>query len=133
MKHIDNSRLRREVDPEKWRDCLCLLALGFLVFVSGLLIAVQHFQCLRFGYQIEQLKAQRLAAEEWNHHLRLQHASLADPQRIDRLARKEIGLAPPEPQQVIALSDRAKTPTQAVQSELARNFSVASRDPSCEQ
>src|SRR5258708_32193655 len=69
LKHIDNSRLRREVSREKSRDCLSLLGLGILVFIFGLLFAVQHFQGVRFGYQIEQLKAQRSTMKEWNHQL----------------------------------------------------------------
>jgi cell division protein FtsL len=101
LKHIDNSRLRREVDSEKRRECFSLLGLGILVFLSVLLFAGQHFQCVRNGYQIEQLKAERAALEEWNHQLRLEQASLADPQRIDTLARGELGLVSPRPQQVI--------------------------------
>lgn len=103
VKPIDNSRLRREVDPKKRRECYSLLGLGVLVFLFVLLFARQHFQCVQYGYQIEQLKKQRAELEEWNHQLRLEQASLADPQRIDTRARKELGLAPPGPQQVIRI------------------------------
>jgi cell division protein FtsL len=132
VKHIDNSRLRREVDREKSRHCLSLLGLGIMVFLLGLLFAVQHFQCLRLGYQIEQLKAQRSALEEWNHQLRLEQASLADPQRIDTLARNKLGLASPEPQQVIALGQQAPVQERAGTPEFARNFSVAAGESSRE-
>ena len=101
VKRIDNSRLRREVDREKRRECYSLLGLGILVFLFGLLYAWQHFDCVRYGYQIEQLKSQQSALEEWNRELRLTQASLADPQRIDALARQGLGLGPPKPQQVI--------------------------------
>jgi cell division protein FtsL len=100
--------------------------LGILVFIFGLLFAVQHFQGVRFGYQIEQLKAQRSTMKEWNHQLCLEQASLADPQRIDRLARKKLGLASPEPEQVISLESGRGTPTGSTRPELARNFSAAS-------
>jgi cell division protein FtsL len=132
VKHIDNSRVRREVDRSKSRDCLSLLGLGVLVFLLGFLFALQHFQCLRFGYQIEQLKAQKSATEEWNHQLRLEQASLADPQRIDTLARKKLGLASPQPQQVILLGRPAEAPAQGGRPEFARNFSAAG-DASDEQ
>ncbi len=128
VKKIDNSRLRREVDVEKSRDCLGLLGLGVLIFVFVLLFALQHFECLRFGYQIEQLKSQQAALEEWNHQLRLEQASLADPQRIDRLARNKLGLASPRPQQVIHLGGEAR-PAETEPPELAHNFSEVSRDP----
>lgn len=97
-----------------------------MVFIFGLLFALQHFQGLRLGYQIEQLKAQRSAMEEWNHQLCLEQASLADPQRIDRLARKKLGLASPEPQQVIALDVGRSTSARSARPEFARNFSAAS-------
>ena len=124
LKRIDNSRLRREVDPEKRRECFSLLGLGILVFLFGLLFAWQHFECVRDGYQIEQRKAERAALEEWNRQLRLEQASLADPARIDALARKELGLVPPGPRQMIPLGDAA-SPAQVESPQLARNFTFA--------
>jgi cell division protein FtsL len=118
VKRIDNSRLRREVDPVKRRECFSLLGLCLLVFFSGLVFAWQHFQCVQYGYRIEQLKTQKSTMEDWNHQLRLEHASLADPQRIDRLARKELGLASPGPDQVIRVGPEGQ-PDSSV---LARNM-----------
>lgn len=119
-KRIDNSRLKREVDPVRRRECYGLLALSVLVFFFGLLFAWQHFQCVQFGYRIEQAKTQKASFEEWNHQLRLERASLADPQRIDYLARKRLGLVPPGPKQVIRV-----TPEDAQEnSVLARNMMV---------
>jgi cell division protein FtsL len=120
VKHIDNSRLRREVDPVKRRECFSLLGLCLVVFFSGLVFAWQHFQCVQYGYRIEQLKEQKATAEGWNHQLRLERASLADPERIDRLARKELGLQPPSPQQVIPVAP-AGEPRSTV---LARNMTA---------
>src|SRR6266568_2169092 len=103
VKRIDNSRVRRELNPDRRRQCFTLLGLCSLVFVCGLMLAWQHFQCVRTGYGIEQLKAQRSSLAEWNRELRLEQASLADPQRIDMLARAKLGLAPPTARQVIRL------------------------------
>src|SRR5579863_1345352 len=100
VKRIDNSRLRREVNPQQRRECFALLGLGVVVFAFVFLFAWQHFQCVSFGYQIEQLKSKQAALEEWNHELRIEQASLADPQRIDTLARQS-GLATPSAHQVI--------------------------------
>jgi cell division protein FtsL len=104
VKHIDNSRLKREVDPVRRRECYGLLGLGVLVFFFVLLFSWQHFQCVQFGYRIEQAKTQKASFEEWNHQLKLERASLADPQRIDYVARKQLGLVPPDPKQVIQVS-----------------------------
>jgi cell division protein FtsL len=91
--------------------------LGILVLLFCLLLARQHFQHIRYGYQIQELKGQRATLEEWNRRLRLEEASLADPQRIDAYARQKLGLAPPAPQQVIYIgpssSRRASDPVLA--------------------
>jgi cell division protein FtsL len=118
VKRIDNSRLRREVDPVRRRECFGLLGLCFFVFFFGLIFAWQHFQCVQYGYRLEQLKAQKATMEDWNHQLRLERASLADPQRIDRLAQKKLGLVAPSPQQVIRVGP-ASEPEGSV---LARNM-----------
>jgi len=102
-KRIDNSRLVREVELEKWREYFNLLGLGILVFVFVLLFSWQHLKCVQDGYEIEGLKAQRVKLQEWNRQLRLSEAGLADPQRIDTLARKD-GMVSPSPQQVIQWS-----------------------------
>jgi cell division protein FtsL len=114
VKRIDNSRLRREVDGEKRRECYGLLGLGALVFLFGLFYGFEHFACVRHGYQIEQLKLQRSALEHWNRELRLRQAALTDPQRIDLLARKGLGLAAPTPQQLITIGSSARTPANPV-------------------
>lgn len=118
VKRIDNSSLRREVDPVRRRECYSLLGLGIVAFLFCLVFAWQHFQCVQYGYQIEQLKAQQQTLEQWNHQLKLEQASLTDPQRIDRLARKELGLVSPSPQQVIRMGSDSE-PESSV---LARNL-----------
>jgi cell division protein FtsL len=102
-KRIDNSRLVREVGLEKCREYFSVLGVGILVFLSVLLYCWQHLQCVRAGYEIEDLKAQRVALQESNRQLLLAHAALTDPQRIDTLARKYLGMVSPSPQQVIPL------------------------------
>lgn len=123
-KRIDNSRLKREVDPVRRRECYGLLGLSVVVFFFGLLFAWQHFQCVQFGYRIEQAKTQKASFEEWNHQLRLERAALADPQRIDYLARKRLGLVPPDPKQVIRVTPEDEQDS----SVLARNVLVLGGD-----
>lgn len=122
LKRIDNSRLFREVNPERRRQCFSLLGLSVVAFMFFLLFAWQHFQCVRYGYQIETLKTQRAGLEEWNRQLRLDRAALSDPQRIDTLARQE-GLVPPGPRQVIQVGAEEETLSEGA-SELARNALV---------
>jgi cell division protein FtsL len=129
VKNVDNSRLVREVDPEKRRECFSLLGLGILVFLSVLLLSWQHLQCVRAGYEIEQLKVQRTALEEWEHQLVVEEAALANPERIDTLARKDLGMVSPSPQQVIQWGGAGPpSPQQPGSAEFARNFSAVDED-----
>jgi len=121
-KHIDNSRLVREVGLEKWREYVNLLGLGVLAFIFVLLCSWQHLECVQGGYQIEGLKGQLVKQQEWNHQLRLSQAGLADPQRIDTLARKDLGMVSPGPRQVIQWSGADAPSWQPPESvQLARN------------
>ncbi len=99
-KAIDNSRLVKEEDPRRNREMkqfgTALACLFLLVFTY----AWQHFKAIEYGYQIESAKRELSDKTEMNHALRLEDASLRDPERIDVLARR-MGLVPPEPGQVI--------------------------------
>ena len=101
-KTIDNSRLVKLEDPRRAREmkqfsfalcCLFLLVMGY---------ALQHFRAIEYGYKIETLRAQRDGLTEMNRALRLEEASLRDPERIDVMARK-LGMQSPQPGQVIRM------------------------------
>jgi len=128
VKPINNSRVVREVDLERRRECFSLLGLGFVVFLFVLMFAWQHFQCVRYGYQVEQIKAEYTTLEEQNHQYRLEQAALADPERIDTLARTRLGMVTLTPQQVIWVGAQSHAANSSESSELARNFSVGSGD-----
>src|ERR1700683_4969932 len=101
-KAIDNSRLVKVEDRGRNREMkqfgTALACLFLLVFTY----AWQHFTAIEYGYQIESAKRELSERTEMNHALRLEDASLRDPERIDVLARR-IGLVPPEPGQVIRM------------------------------
>jgi cell division protein FtsL len=109
-KSIDNSRLVKVEDPRRAREmkyfgialcCLCLLVMGY---------ALQHFRAIEYGYQIESLRGQRDGLLEMNRALRLEEASLRDPERIDVMARK-LGMQSPQPGQVMHLDANADVST----------------------
>lgn len=101
-KAIDNSRLVRVEDPRRGREMKQFgVALGCL-FLLVMTFAWQHFRAIEYGYKIESLKVQREGLIEENHALRLEQASLRDPQRIDTLAR-QLGLQSPQAGQVIRM------------------------------
>jgi cell division protein FtsL len=97
---IDNSRLVKVENPQKSREMrqfgVAMASLFFLVMT----FAWQHFRAIEYGYKIETLRVQRDGALEVNRALRLEEASLRDPERIDTLARK-LGLQSPQAGQVM--------------------------------
>ena len=101
-KAIDNSRLVKVEDPRRTREMRQFgIALGCL-FVLVMAYAFQHFKAIEYGYKIETLKSQRDGLVEMNRALRLEEASLRDPERIDRMAR-ELGLQSPQAGQVMRM------------------------------
>ena len=101
-KAIDNSRLVKVEDPRRAREMRQFgVALGCL-FLLVMAYAFQHFKAIEYGYKIEALKSQRDGLVEMNRGLRLEEASLRDPERIDRLAR-QLGLQSPQAGQVIRM------------------------------
>jgi len=98
-KNIDNSRVVKADDPQRAREMA-----GFFVAVAFLSIllmvyALQHFSSIEYGYKIEAQKKQREELIEANRALKLEEASLRDPERIDILARR-MGLTSPQAGQV---------------------------------
>jgi len=113
-KAIDNSRLVKVEDPRRAREMKHFgIALCFL-FLLVMGYAFQHFRAIEYGYKIESLRAERDGLTEMNRALRLEEASLRDPERIDVMARK-LGLQSPQPGQVIRMdaSDDTATPVMA--------------------
>ena len=101
-KRIDNSRLVKVADASRQREMLHFTIA--LVFLFALVIgyAWQHFSAIEYGYRIEALRTQRDSMVELNRALRLEEASLRDPERIDALA-QQMGLVAPQAGQVIRM------------------------------
>ena len=89
-------------DPGRNREMkqfgTALACLFLLVFTY----AWQHFRAIEYGYQIESSKRELSNLTEMNRSLRLEDASLRDPERIDVMARK-LGLQSPRPGQVMRM------------------------------
>ena len=101
-KHIDNSRLVKVEDPKRGREMRQFgIALGCF-FLLVMTYAWQHYTAIEYGYKIQALKMQRDELTEMKRALRLEEASLRDPERIDSLARR-LGLQSPQAGQVIQM------------------------------
>jgi len=105
-KNIDNSRLVKVEDPRRNHE---MKQFGTALAVLFLLVfgyTWQHFRAIEYGYQIEVAKRELGGLTEMNRALRLEDASLRNPERIDLLAR-QIGLVPPAPGQIIRMDASA--------------------------
>jgi cell division protein FtsL len=99
-KRIDNSRLVKAADPSRAREMRSFAcAMAFLLSLA-LIYGWQHFSSIEYGYRLEAQKQQVQQLEEQNRELRLTAAQLADPARIDTMARS-LGLTAPHPGQVV--------------------------------
>jgi cell division protein FtsL len=83
-----------------------LPVLGFI----SLLLAVSLFfvwsrvQVTGLEYEISQLESSLRGVQQETSNLRLEAASLSNPERIERVARKELGLHLPSAEQVITVN-----------------------------
>lgn len=109
LKQVDNSSIRKEID-RAWiaRFGTCLAMISLLV---GVLLAQEweRVQIREMGYQMERVRAERDEIQGQNHLLQVERASLRSPQRIDQIARIDLGMMPTSARQVMMLDAGAMT------------------------
>src|SRR5437868_11372471 len=103
-KRIINNNVIREADSKGHRDYVVVTILAAMFLFGLFAYGWQHYQWIQYGYRIEeaQKKMQRLA--EIGRQLRLERASLSNPQRIDSIARKQLGMVVPAPGQLVTFN-----------------------------
>jgi cell division protein FtsL len=94
VRELDRARVR-----EMWRWGAVLI--GFAVVL--VFTAFQHFQVLRHGYLLEDMRKQLLVQEEARRHLLLERAVLLAPQRIERIATRQLRLVEPDPASTVVI------------------------------
>jgi cell division protein FtsL len=104
-KHFDNSRLVKAPDPVRVREMRVFTAAVTVLFSLIMIYGLQHFSAIERSYRVEAEKQQLDQLREENRQLKLNEAQLTQPARIDTKAR-ELGLAAPQPGQVIHPSAR---------------------------
>ncbi len=102
-KDIRNNPIVREVDQARVRELWRSTAVGCLFVTLLLYSAWQHFELIRYGYRVGQLQQERAAEEQVNRHLRLQLQSLQRPQRIEQIARTQLKMVQPGPDDAVVL------------------------------
>jgi cell division protein FtsL len=113
VRRIDNSRLVKASDPVRARQMRVFSAAIAVLFSLIMVYGLQHFYAIESGYSVESEKQLRDQLREENRQLRLSEAQLTQPGRIDSMAR-QLGLAEPQPGQVVHPNARAESGTPAV-------------------
>jgi cell division protein FtsL len=104
-KRIINSNVIREADVKSHRDYLVVTVLGAMFLLGLFVYAWQHYQWIQYGYRIQEAQKKKEHLAEISRQLRLERATLRTPQRIDAIARRELGMVIPAPGQLVTLSD----------------------------
>jgi cell division protein FtsL len=124
-KAIDNSRLVRTADPIREREMRIFTATVVLCFLMLFGYVGQHLRSIEYGYKIEDLRATRDQLADVNRTLKLEEATLKDPERINALA-GQMGLALPAVGQVQRMDNAGALGSGAPVMARANNISVVS-------
>ena len=109
-KKIDNSRVIRPIDGRCRLEYICLTLLGAIFVVGALSYAWQQYQWIQHGYAIGVAQTRVEELRETGRQLRIERATLNNPQRIDALARGELGMVGPSARQVVTLEVGFRNP-----------------------
>lgn len=82
-----------------------ILLVGGILFLGLLFYVWQHLQVVRFGYQLEQLRATRATLIQEGKELRVELGRLRSLKRVEQLARSKLGMVNPVPGQVIFVEE----------------------------
>jgi len=98
---INNANVVRDADTKYRREYVgmtCLFgAFLFCLFFYGW----QHYRWITAGYKIEEAQKQKEQLTEVGRQLRLERESLRNLQRIDEIARHDLGMVLPAPGQIV--------------------------------
>jgi cell division protein FtsL len=102
-KAVRNEQLVRELDKKRHREFFWVAFLGVIVALAVIVYAWPHFELIRLGYRMEELREKRDELVRLKHHLELQRATESDPARIESIARTELGMIYPRPEQILVV------------------------------
>jgi cell division protein FtsL len=99
LKEYGNPRVRRERDVASLRRQIVLLVCGLLT-AGGFVVAVgQHFTAVRYGYESEQLRTERVRLAAERERLLLELNAATSPGALEQAARG-IGMRSPQASQI---------------------------------
>ena len=102
-KPVDNSRVVRQVDPRSRREILLVILLVAVLAAFLGLYAWPALEIRRSGQAGVELDREKQRLVEENRKLRLEKAALENLRRVEDVARRQLGLAPPPPERSIVI------------------------------
>jgi cell division protein FtsL len=117
---VRNNPVVREVDRQRQRELWWWAAVGSVLVVVLLFTALQQFNLIRYGYEIERMQRQRVAEERLNRQLLLELETLRAPQRLQEIATGELRLVTPTMAEAVVIE-------RVISAEPPSNALVASR------
>lgn len=94
-KDVRNNPIVREADRRQGHEFLRTAGVWALILLMGLFAAWQHFEVIRHGYEIEKVLKEKAEEEAINRRLRLQIETLRSPERIERIATRDLRMIVP--------------------------------------
>ncbi|MEE8112393.1 MAG: cell division protein FtsL [Acidobacteriota bacterium] len=105
-----NARLIRERDRKTTRDLLLLVLISSVLLLPLLLYVRQRMEFVRYGYRLEALTRELNQMEDRNRQLLVERASLRSLERVEKIARKNLGLVEQNRFEVVALNLEMASP-----------------------
>jgi cell division protein FtsL len=102
-KAVRNEQLVRELDRKRHKELFRVAFLGVILTIAVIVYAWPHLELIQIGYRMEELRQRRDELSELKHHLELQRATESDPARIESIARSELGMVYPRPEDSLVL------------------------------
>jgi cell division protein FtsL len=101
-KAVNNNPIR-EMDEARQRELWKAVRVAAFLVLLLLFSAWPHFELLRQGYRLEQMRQERIAEEEAARHLRLEIETLRSPKRIEAIATTSLRLVTPSQDDVVVI------------------------------
>ena len=102
-KRVRNEQLVRQLDRKRHRELLMVALTGLALTVAVIAYAWPHFEMIRLGYRMEELRDAREELVEAKRHLELQRATEVAPSRIESIARDQLGMVYPDREHTLVI------------------------------
>jgi cell division protein FtsL len=97
-KDVRNNPIVREVDRDRHREMWRSVALGSFLVAALIFFVWRQVELLQHGYEVSELRDQRIAQEKVNDSLRVTVETLKAPSRIEDLATRNLRMIMPAPE-----------------------------------